>query len=39
MFSARQVIREHGGDIHISSAPGEGTTVRVVLPAAATKLT
>ena len=32
MFSSRQIIHEHGGDIHISSKPGEGTLVRVSLP-------
>jgi signal transduction histidine kinase len=32
MFSCRQIIQEHGGDIEIDSKPGEGTTVRVVLP-------
>ena len=33
LFSARQVLYEHGGDISIDSAPGEGATVRIVLPA------
>lgn len=32
MFSSRQVIREHGGEIELKSVPGAGTTVRVVLP-------
>jgi sensor histidine kinase regulating citrate/malate metabolism len=32
LFSCRQIIQEHGGDVDISSAPGEGTTVRVSLP-------
>jgi two-component system, NtrC family, sensor kinase len=32
MFSSRQIIREHGGDIHIASKPGEGTCVRVLFP-------
>jgi signal transduction histidine kinase len=32
LFSCRQIIQEHGGDIEISSTPGEGTTVRVLLP-------
>lgn len=32
MFNARQVIREHGGDIQISSQPGQGTTVVVTIP-------
>ncbi len=29
------IVRGHGGDIDVRSAPGRGTTVRVVLPAAA----
>jgi signal transduction histidine kinase len=33
LFNARQIIFEHGGDIRISSAEGEGTTVCVTLPA------
>jgi len=33
MFSSRQIVREHGGEIRIQSAPGEGTSVRVTLPA------
>lgn len=33
MFSARQIIREHGGDIQVSSGVGKGTTVSVTLPA------
>ncbi len=32
MFSSRQVIHEHGGEIRIHSAPGEGTTVKVTFP-------
>jgi signal transduction histidine kinase len=32
MFNARQVIREHGGDIRIESKPGSGTAVTVTLP-------
>jgi PAS domain S-box-containing protein len=28
------VVREHGGALEIESAPGEGTTVRVILPSA-----
>ena len=32
LFSCRQIIREHGGEIDIQSAPGHGTTVRVTLP-------
>jgi signal transduction histidine kinase len=33
MFSSRQIIREHGGDIKIDSGAGKGTTVTVTLPA------
>lgn len=32
LFSARQVIREQGGEISVESRPGQGTTVTVVLP-------
>jgi Signal transduction histidine kinase len=32
MFSSQQIVREHGGDIRIESAPGQGTKVFVVLP-------
>jgi two-component system, NtrC family, sensor kinase len=32
MFSSLQIIREHGGDIHIFSKPGQGTTVNVHIP-------
>ena len=32
LFSSRQIIFEHGGEIQISSAPGKGTTVQVLLP-------
>ncbi|HYO81953.1 MAG TPA: HAMP domain-containing sensor histidine kinase [Bryobacteraceae bacterium] len=32
MFSSRQMIRDHGGDIAIASRRGEGTTVTVSLP-------
>lgn len=33
MFQARNVVEAHGGTIRVRSAPGEGTTVRVILPA------
>ncbi|MDZ4803052.1 MAG: HAMP domain-containing sensor histidine kinase [Bryobacteraceae bacterium] len=33
MFSSRQIIREHGGDITLTSAPGKGTIVIIILPA------
>jgi signal transduction histidine kinase len=32
LFSSRQIVREHGGEIEIYSLPGKGTTVRVFLP-------
>jgi two-component system, NtrC family, sensor kinase len=32
LFSCRQIVREHGGDISVASADGQGTTVRVTLP-------
>lgn len=34
MFSSRQIIREHGGDIKIASGAGKGTTVTISLPTA-----
>lgn len=39
MFSSRQVVREHGGDIHVASRPGEGTTVCVTFPLQKMELT
>ncbi len=33
-FQARELLREAGGDLVVMSRPGEGTTMRVVLPAA-----
>jgi signal transduction histidine kinase len=39
MFSSRQIIREHGGEIFISSKRGDGTLVRVTLPVAKSALT
>jgi signal transduction histidine kinase len=35
MFSSRQIVREHGGDIHMESSPGAGTRVSVTLPVGA----
>lgn len=32
LFGSRQIIREHGGDIRIDSARGQGTAVFVTLP-------
>ncbi|MBL8720487.1 MAG: response regulator [Myxococcales bacterium] len=29
----RRVIEQHGGEVHVESAPGRGTTVQIVLPA------
>jgi len=34
MFSSRQIIREHGGEIKIASGTGKGTTVTISLPTA-----
>ena len=36
MHESREFIRSLGGDIHVSSKPGEGTQIRVLVPAAAT---
>jgi signal transduction histidine kinase len=33
LFSTRQIIREHGGDIRVNSLPAEGTVMVVQLPA------
>jgi signal transduction histidine kinase len=32
----KRIVETYGGEIQIDSAPGEGTTVRVALPAAPT---
>ena len=32
LFSSRQIVREHGGDIRIESREGQGTTVSIKLP-------
>lgn len=34
-FQARELLREAGGDLVVTSRPGHGTTMRLVLPAAA----
>jgi putative PEP-CTERM system histidine kinase len=34
-FQARELVREAGGDLVVTSRPGQGTTMRLVLPAAA----
>jgi signal transduction histidine kinase len=31
LFSCRQIVQEHGGDIEVTSSPA-GTTVKIVLP-------
>ena len=35
-FQARELLREAGGDLIVLSRPGEGTTMRMLLPYAAT---
>ena len=32
LFSSRQIVREHGGDIRIASSEGQGTRVTIALP-------
>ena len=34
LFTSRQIIHEHGGDIGVESREGAGTTVRITLPCA-----
>lgn len=34
LFCAREIIRQHGGSIAISSQPGQGTTVSIILKSA-----
>ena len=31
-FQARELLREGGGELHVITAPGAGTTMRIVLP-------
>jgi signal transduction histidine kinase len=33
LFTTRQIIHEHGGEIWVETTPGEGTTLHVSLPA------
>ncbi|MFO8111611.1 MAG: response regulator [Desulfosalsimonadaceae bacterium] len=32
LFITRKIIEDHGGEIHVDSQPGEGTTVTVCIP-------
>jgi signal transduction histidine kinase len=32
LFNSRQIVYEHGGDIRLETAQGQGTAVRVTLP-------
>ncbi|MEA2739001.1 MAG: hypothetical protein QOH05_2308 [Acetobacteraceae bacterium] len=32
LFTARAVVMAHGGQVHMTSQPGDGTTVRIELP-------
>jgi len=32
LYISRELVRVHGGELRVSSVPGEGTTVRVALP-------
>jgi signal transduction histidine kinase len=34
LFNSRQIVYEHGGDIRLETAEGQGTSVRVTLPVA-----
>jgi signal transduction histidine kinase len=38
MFSSRQIVREHGGEIRVVSGEGRGTAVTVTLPLRNTRL-
>ena len=32
LFNARQIVYEHGGDIRLETATGEGTALHITLP-------
>jgi signal transduction histidine kinase len=32
LFNSRQIVYEHGGDIRMETAPGQGTAMHVTLP-------
>ena len=31
-FQARELVREAGGELQVTSVPGQGTTMRILLP-------
>ena len=35
LYIARQIVRSHGGEIDLASAPGQGATFSVILPLSA----
>jgi signal transduction histidine kinase len=37
LFNTRQIVYEHGGEIRVETAKGEGTTVHILLPLTATR--
>jgi PAS domain S-box-containing protein len=38
LLIVRRIVREHGGELELDSAPGQGTTVRVRLPLPGTRI-